>query len=162
GSISTRMPMSDPGNAVPRATDPNNFGLVAPYRSRSTWNLSRRASMSSRRASVSGVMMVSDMPSGYRPQHDFDIGELHVKPELNHVPVRNNVANHTLGKHGRPQRRNHASITPLVSCVHDVPTTSPAVIHRAATCSSETSFTTRSANGTDTVSCRVSLPEADL
>src|SRR5699024_5279153 len=150
-----------PGKAVPRGQHPNNFGLDPPSRSRSTWDFSRRASMSSRRASVSRVMMVSVTPSGYRPQHDFDIGELHVKPELHRVPARNNVSNHTLGKHGRPQRRNHASITPLVSGVHDVPTTSPAVIHRAATCSSE-SFTTRSANGTDTGSCRVSLPEADL
>lgn len=30
--------MSDPADAVPRATDPNNFGLVAPYRSMSAWN----------------------------------------------------------------------------------------------------------------------------
>lgn len=38
GSISTGMPMSDSAGAVPRATDPNNFGLVAPYRYRSAWN----------------------------------------------------------------------------------------------------------------------------
>src|SRR5699024_4698013 len=35
GSISTRMSMSDPAFAVPRATDPISFGLVAQYRSKS-------------------------------------------------------------------------------------------------------------------------------
>lgn len=53
--------MSDPADAMPQATDPNGFGLVALYRSRSTWNSSQRATRSSRSASVSGVMTVSDM-----------------------------------------------------------------------------------------------------
>ena len=51
GLISTKMSMSDPEDAVPRATDPKSFELVAAYRSRSAWNSSRRESMSSRMAS---------------------------------------------------------------------------------------------------------------
>src|SRR5690625_4986268 len=35
GFISTRMSMSEPAYAVPRAMDPKSFGFVAPYRSRS-------------------------------------------------------------------------------------------------------------------------------
>ena len=49
GSISTTMSMSEPGDAVPRATEPNSLGFVARYLSRSAWNSSRRASMSSRK-----------------------------------------------------------------------------------------------------------------
>jgi len=79
GSISTRMSMSDPGRAVPRATDPKSFGLVAPYRSRSTWNSSRRESRSSRRASVSGVVEISGILSVYRPQHPFETSASHVE-----------------------------------------------------------------------------------
>ncbi|WP_229116051.1 YciI family protein [Parenemella sanctibonifatiensis] len=57
---------SKPPSAVPRATEPKSLGFVAPYRSRSTWNSSRRAATSSRRASVSGVTATAGMPSGHR------------------------------------------------------------------------------------------------
>ena len=57
--------MSEPECAVPRATEPNSFGFVAPYRSRSTWNSTQRAARSSRSASFLGAMTVSDMLPGY-------------------------------------------------------------------------------------------------
>lgn len=57
--------MSDPADAAPRATDPNSFGLVASYPSRSTWNSTQRAARSSRSASFLGAMTVSDMLPGY-------------------------------------------------------------------------------------------------
>ena len=57
--------MPDQADAVPRATDPTSFGLVAPYPSRCTWNFTQRAARSSRRVSFSGALTVSDMLPGY-------------------------------------------------------------------------------------------------
>lgn len=73
GSISTRTSTSDPADAVPLATETNSLGKVAPHRSSSTWNSSRRTLMSSRRTSVSGVATVSDMPSGNRPRQAVNL-----------------------------------------------------------------------------------------
>lgn len=58
--------MSLPARAVPRATEPKSFGLVAAYLARSARNSSRRASRSSCKASVSGVTAGFELLQGYR------------------------------------------------------------------------------------------------
>lgn len=65
-SCTGNMSISLPFRAVPRADEPKRRGFVAAYLDRSARKSSLRASRSPRRASVSGVAAVLDMPQEYR------------------------------------------------------------------------------------------------
>lgn len=65
GSISTRMSISLPSAASPRATDPKSRGFRAAYFARRASSSPRRASMTSRNARLD--LVVTPIRSGYRP-----------------------------------------------------------------------------------------------